>query len=296
MSNRGVSTVLGYVLGLAVITVMITGLFITTEAVVSDQREKAIRSELRVIGNQIAADITTVDRLASAPNESDAHLIRNLPKTVAGTSYEIHVGYDGTRPVTIDLTSDNPEVSVTVRVMNGTEIENSTTSGGTFAVYYNGNTISLESNTVDHSGDLIRTYDDDAGASPVTMEVNFEIQPGSPTIGNSLDSLEIRVESGDPDMFSGTDEANVSDFGVDTDGDGTIDNDIQGDIDAWDVTDGGSNLKIGLGGSAYTNAQAGDTIILVLENVDNPASPGTYDVEIQTSGDGNWQYGTIEVS
>jgi hypothetical protein len=144
MTDRGVSTALGYVLGLAIITVMISGLFITTGEVVSDQRERAIQSELRVLGNQIAADITTVDRLALAENGSEVRLTRSLPETVAGTSYEIELGYDGSRPATIELVSNQPEVSVTVRVTNGTAIGNSTAFGGNVAITYNGSTVVIE--------------------------------------------------------------------------------------------------------------------------------------------------------
>jgi len=135
-----------------------------------------------------------------------------------------------------------------------------------------------------------------AGETDVRMEVNFEIQPGSPAIGNSLNSVEIDVQSGSPDVFSGTNQSDVVEMGVDTDGDGVIENDIQSDINGWTISDGGSTLKIELGGSAYTNPQAGETIILVVDNVDNPTSPGTYDVRIQTSGDGNWQHGSISIT
>lgn len=147
-----------------------------------------------------------------------------------------------------------------------------------------------------HAGELIWMHDPTAGASGVEMEVRFEIQPGSPTIGNSLNSVEIDIGSGSPDMFTGTDQADVVTLGVDTDGDGTVDDDISGDVDAWTVSDGGSTLKVGLSGAAYTNPQAGEVIVLVVEDVDNPPSPGTYDAEVQTSGDGNWQSGSLNIS
>jgi len=92
-----------------------------------------------------------------------------------------------------------------------------------------------------------------AGETDVRMEINFEIQPGSPAIGNSLNSVEIDVQSGSPDVFSGTNQSDVVEMGVDTDGDGVIENDIQSDINGWTISDGGSTLKIELGGSAYTN-------------------------------------------
>ena len=297
MADRGVSTALGYVLGLAIITVMISGLFVATGEIVTDEREEAARSELRVLGNRLAADVTTVDRLALSAGDAQASLTRDLPETVAGSSYRIALEHDGGGPAAIELTTDDPEVSVTVSVMNGTPIVNSTANGGELVVGYDGSDIEIGPVTsgVLADDDLVQVRDDTAGATNVEMEVNFRIEPGSPTIGNSLNSVEIDVGSGSPDMFSGTGQSDVVEMGVDTDGDGRIDDDIESDIDSWDVTDGGSTLTVGLGGSAYTNPQAGDTVILTVDGVDNPASPGTYDVRIQTSGDGNWQNGTITV-
>jgi hypothetical protein len=149
MPDRGVSTALGYVLGLIIVTVMITGLFITVGNVVEDQRETAIRSELRVLGNQIAGDITTVDRVALAKDNSTARLTRSLPENVAGTSYRIQLRYDGSPPAKIELVSEHPEVSVTVRVVTGTTLANSESSGGTLAVRHNGCIIGIGSGSVD---------------------------------------------------------------------------------------------------------------------------------------------------
>jgi hypothetical protein len=145
MSDRGVSTALGYVLGLGIVTAMVFGLFVTTGDVVENQREQAIQSELRVLGNRIAADVTSVDRLALAETGTDVRLTRSLPETVAGSPYEISIEYDGSRPATIELVSRNPEVSVTVRVMNGTRVMNTTTSGGAIAIEHNGSVMALGS-------------------------------------------------------------------------------------------------------------------------------------------------------
>ena len=149
MSDRAVSTVLGYVLGLVIVTVVITGLFITAGEIMEDQRETAIRSELRVVGNQVAGDITTLDRIALAESNSTARLTRQIPENVAGTSYRIQLRYDGSPPAEIELVSENPEVSVTVRVTTGTTLATSEASGGTLAARYNGCIIGIGSESVD---------------------------------------------------------------------------------------------------------------------------------------------------
>lgn len=140
--------------------------------------------------------------------------------------------------------------------------------------------------------ELIQVDDDEAGASDVRVRISFPIQADSDTDGNSLNSVEADVQTGSPDMFSKTDEADLESAVVDTDGGSEVD--LEDDLDGWTVSEGGSRVKIEFSGSAYT-ADTGDTIVIVFGNVENPPDPGTYDVRIQTSGDGNWQSGTITV-
>lgn len=143
-------------------------------------------------------------------------------------------------------------------------------------------------------GGLIQPADDDAGASDVRYRIHFDIDAGDPTVGNSLNSVEVRVVTGSTSMFAGTSQADLEKVTIDTDEDGAGDQDITADVNGWTVSDGGATLKIGFGGSAYT-AQPDDSVIVIVDGVDNPTSPGTYDVEAQTSGDGNWQTGQIDI-
>lgn len=142
---------------------------------------------------------------------------------------------------------------------------------------------------------LIQPADDRAGATDVTYRVNFTIRPGSDTVGNSLNSVYVEVTSGSPDMFSNTQMSDLDQVVIDENSDGTIDREITSDVDAWQPQNGGSALKIGFTGSAYT-ADADDSIIVVFEGVDNPNTAGSYDVRAETSGDGNYHYGTIEIT
>jgi len=143
MTERGVSTVLGYVLGLAIVTALIGGLFVTME-IVSEERERAVESELRVLGNLLAADITTVDRLAFSARDARARLIRDLPERVAGGGYRIQLTHVGQGPAVIELAASDPDVSVTVPVMNGTAIGNATASGGDVEIRYDGSAVVIE--------------------------------------------------------------------------------------------------------------------------------------------------------
>lgn len=144
-------------------------------------------------------------------------------------------------------------------------------------------------------GELFRLSNNQADATDVSMQVNFTIEPDSNTIGNSLNSIYIEVTTGSPDMFSGTEMADLERIAVDTDGDGSTERDITEDVNGWTVKNGGSALKVELTGSAYTPA-ANDSILLTFGSVTNPPDPGTYELRAETSGDGNWHSGNITVT
>lgn len=142
-------------------------------------------------------------------------------------------------------------------------------------------------------GGLVQLSDDTAGATDVSYRVNFTIAEGSDTIGNSLNSVKLQTKNTSPDMFSDTSQSSVIDAYVDTDGDGEPDQDLADDVNGWSTSNGGSTVKIEFSGG-YT-AQASHSIIITFDGVDNPDNTGTYTLEAQTSGDGNWQQGTIEI-
>lgn len=249
---------------------------------------------LHLAGDALDTDRTrivwTVDgqRFASEPTGTERALASGDAVTFA---------FDGVTGAKGDVTGyDSPG---TVNVEGEDRVQLSVVDTGTESVVYR-TTVTAddarkELGAPTYDNPLVWVDDDDAGATGVEMRVNLTIKPGSSTIGNSLNSLEVVFTSGSPDYFSGTGPADARTVGVDTDGDGSIDVDLSGDLDGWTVTDGGSRLKVGFTGAAYTNPQAGESILLVLDGLSNPASPGTYDVKLQTSGDGNWHYGSVGV-
>jgi len=140
--------------------------------------------------------------------------------------------------------------------------------------------------------ELLDTDTIEPGATNVTQNIRFTIQPGSGTIGNSFESVEVEVDTSQ-DLFSNTSLDDLETAGVDKDGDGTIDNYFTGDADSWQVSDGGSTLKIGFG-SGYSNTEANDTIFIDFTGATNPPA-GRYDLRAQTSGDENWQDGILNI-
>ena len=145
-------------------------------------------------------------------------------------------------------------------------------------------------------GDLVRLSDTRTGATDVTYRVNFTIREGSDTIGNSLNSVYLEVTTTPtPDLFSETGAADLDRVVIDENSTGDIDREITGDVDGWNVENGGAALKIGFSGSAYTPS-ANDSIVVVFEGAKNPDTAGEYDLRAETSGDGNWHYGTLSIT
>lgn len=147
MTDRGVSAVLGYVLTLGIVTLLISGLFFAAGNFVENEHERAVRSELEVVGNRVAADIAAVDRLALAAGSSgEAELLTDLPPRVAGKSYNIAISsVPATNTVYfINLTAPDLDVGVEVRVKSSTTVVERTVSGGDLRVVFNGTHVEVQ--------------------------------------------------------------------------------------------------------------------------------------------------------
>lgn len=146
MTDRAVSTTLNYVLALAVVTVLISGLFIAANDVVESQRERSINSELTVLGNQLASDLSALDRLVIASDaKGTARISSTLPDTVAGKTYSIDLQDP---PVAdryeIELSTNQPPVTVTVVVRLETPLVSSSLSSGDLVLEYDGTNIEVQ--------------------------------------------------------------------------------------------------------------------------------------------------------
>jgi hypothetical protein len=138
--NRGVSTVVGYVLNLGIATILVSGLLISGGGLVDDQRERTARSQMDVIGNRIAADLETADRLLRTGNGS-VTIRSDLPPTVVGSQYQVDVvASNSTALVRVETT--RPSVIRTVPVRNLTPVQTVSISGGDINI--NGHNGSLE--------------------------------------------------------------------------------------------------------------------------------------------------------
>lgn len=139
MSERAVSIVVNYAMILAILTLLSTGLVVTTNSFVEDQQERAIRSQLHVVGNHLAADLVTVDQLARTVDDSGTvRLTSDFPGRVAGSEYRITISHVEEDTYRITLTSTDPTESVQVEVRSQTAIESGTVRGGTVSYEVDG--------------------------------------------------------------------------------------------------------------------------------------------------------------
>jgi|SRR6056297_2385814 len=139
-ADRAVSVTVGYVMTLAISTLLLSGLFVAGGSFVETQRERAAHGELTVVGERIAADLGTVDRVASSassPDELTVDRSLTLPDRVSGSGYRIRVTENGTAG-TIALESDATDAGVEVpfRTSEDVAVANATVDGGDLRIWW----------------------------------------------------------------------------------------------------------------------------------------------------------------
>ncbi|WP_415381139.1 hypothetical protein [Halosimplex sp. TS25] len=129
-ASRGQSTTLEYTLALAVASLVITGLFVAAGDFVTQQRTEVVRTELGVVGQQLAGDVVAADRLVEAGASTDTVAVNaSLPPTIAGSHYSVAVTHTGSEQW-LNLSTSDPSVSVSVRIKTKTTVATGAVSGG----------------------------------------------------------------------------------------------------------------------------------------------------------------------
>lgn len=140
--DRGVSTALGYVLNLGVAAVLVTTLLFAAGTLVDDQRDRAVETELRVVGERVAADLAAADRLARASDGGTVRYAVEAPSRVSGTAYDVRVNQSGDD--TVVFAADRSNVAVEVEFQAELDVNASTLAGGDLVVVYDADTGTLE--------------------------------------------------------------------------------------------------------------------------------------------------------
>lgn len=142
MTDRAVSVTVNYVMAITIATLLLSGLAVSAGGLIESQSERAIESELEVLGQQLAADVESADRLATVAGGANAEvrIETRLPTRVAGTGYDITVTESE-----LVLRSTDPAISVTVPVTVTNELaEGRTVRGGDVVIEWSTGTDRLE--------------------------------------------------------------------------------------------------------------------------------------------------------
>lgn len=143
--DRGQSTTLDYTLALGVAALAISGLFVAGGDFVNDRRQEVVRTELGVVGQQLADDIAASDRLVQAGNETETVRVNaSAPRRIAGVGYTISIDDDGGGDLWVNLSTSDPDVTVPTRVETETDVATGSVPGGPVTVRYDADADRLE--------------------------------------------------------------------------------------------------------------------------------------------------------
>jgi hypothetical protein len=141
---RSQALALDYVLGLGIAMVLTIGLLIAGGGFIGEQRESAARTQLEVVGQQLAADIEAADRLVAAAGvDGTVSVDRQIPETIAGSQYRIELV--ATSDPHLQLRTTQPSVTTRVEFTNVTPVSASDVGGGSIVVNYTAGALTLES-------------------------------------------------------------------------------------------------------------------------------------------------------
>jgi|GEM_PF-2417416 len=109
-TDRAVSVNIGYTINIVIMTVIFIGLISAAGSVIQSERQSVSATEMDVAGNQLAAEVMSVDRLARAGgDETVVQKQVRLPERISGEQYRISVTEN-----TIELSPRNDPLSVVV--------------------------------------------------------------------------------------------------------------------------------------------------------------------------------------
>lgn len=142
MTDRAVSSTLGYVLTLAIAALLVGGLLTAGGNFVTTQRDVVVEEELTVVGQQLSANVEQADRLVVASSGADpvVQLNQTFPRNVARSQYVARLDADRDQLI---LTSTDPEQTVRINVTTRTDLRDSTAAGGEVTVRYDNATDQL---------------------------------------------------------------------------------------------------------------------------------------------------------
>lgn len=137
--DRATSTAVSYTILIVLSVTLTTGLVLGTNSLVGDQRERVVHEQLEVVGERLAATLTTADRLAATDSNPDTLAItRQFPNRVAGSQYRLKISSSGSRSsIVLESRGDNEvTASVSVKFQSVSGLREKTINGGHLTVEY----------------------------------------------------------------------------------------------------------------------------------------------------------------
>lgn len=153
MDDRGVSPAVGFVTTLGITLLLVVSLFTSMGGLVDGERDRAVESELTVIGHELAGQLSSADSLVRAAETPDTVRVSDeLPERISSGHYSITIeeqtpyplGDDESYRYKLIVKSSSVAVSAVVDLKTGTQIEETTLDGGPVVVRYDAGSDRLE--------------------------------------------------------------------------------------------------------------------------------------------------------
>ena len=145
-SDRAVSSTLGYVLTLAIVTLLVSGLLIAAGDFVDGQREQVVRSELEVVNQRLVSALQSADRMAVAAGETGEVAVEaRLPERIGGVTYTVAVVQPGDwdDETFVRLSTADPAVTVETPLKNDSTVSLTAVSGGDVRIASDGDRLEV---------------------------------------------------------------------------------------------------------------------------------------------------------
>lgn len=132
MTDRGVSVTVNFALSLVVATMLLSTLMFASGTLLETQQDRTVRTELRVVGERLAASLMTADRLVEAGG-SEVVIRTEAPPRVGGTGYEVEINATSSNSELV-LKPEGKFSTVYVDFVNSTTVNSKSVDGGDFQV------------------------------------------------------------------------------------------------------------------------------------------------------------------
>lgn len=131
---------ISYMLTVGIAMVLITGLFTSGSAIVEDQHEQTARTQLSIVGHQVAGSAEVADQLVRSTDSAPSQLTltRSLPDRIAGSGYRLEIAPSGDA-VVVHMMGD--DLSVRTRIDTETTVTGSAQGGKIEIAYSSGDLV-----------------------------------------------------------------------------------------------------------------------------------------------------------